>query len=261
MPSPFPGMNPFLENQEWSDFHTTFNTVLRELLLPQVRPRYAVRVERRVYVEHPAAENGSYLRSDVAVLVPESGAAGTVARTAGTALAPVACLLPMPQEQRETYLVVRESETLEVVTVIETLSPANKRRGGDGRSEYLAKRDQVLSSYSHLVEIDLLRGGERLPLVGTVPAGDYYAIVSRKDRRPWCEVFAWTLRQKLPVIPIPLKKGDPDVFVDLQAALKTADDRAEYDLTLNYDRPLAPPLSDEDAAWMKTVLAGRGKSA
>jgi hypothetical protein len=259
MPSPFPGMDPYLERQEWEDFHTTLNTVIRETLAPRIEPRYVVRVERRVYVEDPyrgVEEFDHFRRSDVAVLATaEVGA--RVEAGGGVALAPVECELLMPEERRETYLVIRERKTMDVVTVIETLSPANKRRGGDGRREYLEKRANVINSRYHLVELDLLRGGERLRMSTPLPPGAYYAIVSRANRRPKADVYPWSLRQPLPPIPIPLKHGDPDVPLDLQTVFTTVYDRARYDLTLDYSAHLSPRLDKADVAWVKRLRSGR----
>lgn len=253
MPSPFPGMDPYLEDQEWEDFHSTFNTVLREVLSPAMEPKYFVRVERRVYVEH-GLESGDQVRwADVSVLWSGSDAPVAASTTAqSTSLAPVECLLPSPQERRETYLVVRELPGLEIVTVIETLSPANKRASSDGRQQYLDKRDEILRSRTNLVEIDLLRGGKRLPLVGS-PAGDYFAIVSRGNRRPKADVYAWFLQQAMPEIPIPLKPGEPDVRVDLQQVFNTVYDRAKYQLSLNYGADLRPPLNQEESKWRERL--------
>lgn len=251
MPSPFPGMDPFLENQEWKDFHTDFNVALRAALVGHIEPRYIVRVERRVYVEFPSHEDDSRVRlADAAILV--TGAPQTEATTSGgaaTAVVPEVGEIPMPEEQREAYLVIRERETMEVVTVIETLSPANKRRG-DGRRVYLEKRDEILQSQAHLVELDLLRGGERLPMVTPLPEGDNYAIVSRRNRRPQADIYAWKLPQPLPEIPIPLKKGDPDVMLPLQPVFTTVYDRARYDLSVDYQAPLDPPFSNAEAEWV-----------
>lgn len=261
MPSPFPGMDPFLECQEWEDFHTTFNTVVRESLSLRIEPRYVVRVERRVYVEGYGADDmpsgrAPFFRSDAVVLErtePEGGvsvAAGSVAT-----VEPLECELPVPEERREVYLVIRLRETMEVVTVLETLSPANKRPGGDGRREYLQKREAILQSPTHLVEIDLLRGGLRLPTVTRLPPGDYYAIVSRRQRRPKAAVYAWTIRDRLPFILVPLKPGDPDVPLDLQEVFTTVYDRARYDLSLNYGATLEPPLGAHDADWARHLLS------
>ena len=129
MLSPFPGMDPYIEMQEWEDFHTRFNTVLSDLLAPEVEPRYVVRVERRVYVEGHFADGDQWRSADAAILWSgdDNAAAATAPSGAAVAVAPLEGIIPMPQERRETYLVIRERETLEVVTVIETLSPANKR--------------------------------------------------------------------------------------------------------------------------------------
>src|SRR5688500_13248295 len=131
---------------------------------------------------------------------------------------------------------------MEVVTVIETLLPSNKRISSDGREQYLEKRQETLQSHSHLVEIYLLRGGARLPVIG-VPKRDYLAIVSRARRRPRASSYPWTLRQAMPTIAIPLKGDDPDVMLDLQKVFTTTFERARYQLSLDYSAPLVPPLS------------------
>ena len=161
----------------------------------------------------------------------------------------------MPEQRRESYLVIRLQETMEVVTVLETLSPSNKRPGGDGRREYLQKRETLLQSQAHLIELDLLRGGQRLPTATPLPPGDYYALVSRRPRGPRAAVYAWTLRDRLPTIPVPLKEGDADVPLDLQAAFATVYDRARYDLSVRYAAELQPPLSADDALWVRELLA------
>lgn len=252
-------MDPYLENQEWDDFHSRFNNAIADALMPQARPRYYVRVERRVYVEHVGEDSGGFRQSDVAI-VDRGIDAGHFRQSVsgGVALAPVECLIPVPETRHETYLVIRERETHEVVTVLETLSPSNKRAGGDGRREYLEKREAVHASQAHLVELDLLRGGARLPTVDPLPTGDYYAIVSRRELRPRAQVYCWPLSHPLPEIPVPLLKGDADVSLDLQQVFNSVYDRAGYDLSLNYHAPLAPPARPEDGAWMQELLQ-RGK--
>lgn len=257
MPSPFPGMDPYIELQEWEDFHSTFNTVLREHLAPEVEPRYVVRVERRVYVEGHFSDGDQWRSADAAILWSGDDNSSPSAASAGTAVmaVPLEGMIPMPQERRETYLVIRERETMEVVTIIETLSPANKRSSSDGRQQYLEKRGEILGSPSNLVELDLLRGGTRLPVVG-LPATDYCALVSRARRRPKVSIYPWTIRQPLQPIQIPLKGNDADVSLDLQSAFTTVYERARYQLSLDYSASLEPPLSAEDAAWVKTLASG-----
>jgi len=134
------------------------------------------------------------------------------------------------------------------------LSPDNKRAGSDGHREYLSKREAVLQSTAHLIELDLLRGGRRLPTIEPLPPADYYAFVCRAQHRPRAEVYAWTLRHRLPTIPVPLAADDPDVMLDLQAVFDTVYERAGYDYSLDYHRPVEPPLSDADAAWVRELL-------
>jgi hypothetical protein len=217
MPSPFPGMDPFIEDQEWDDFQPSWNAAMAEALASSLEPRYVARLQRRSYTE----------------------------------------VLPSPQERRETYLVIREVKSMEIVTIIETLSPSNKRSSSDGREQYLEKREEILRSKTNLVELDLLRGGKRLPVVG-LPPGDYYAIVSRGHKRPKTDVYPWTLRQPLPPIPIPLKKDEPEVTLDLQQVFTLVYDRARYQLSLNYNRAPGLPLSESDTAWMKALHFSQG---
>lgn len=256
MPSPFPGMDPFIESQVWGDFHHAFIEATRESLITRVRPRYVVLIEERIYVEHRFDGTANLVIPDVAVLQPESvpvppSSPGSMVTAA---LTPVEVTLPIPEPRREAYLTVRKRETWEIVTVIEVLSPDNKRPGADGRREYLSKREAVLQSPAHLVEFDLLRGGARLPTLEPLPPADYYAFVCRTYRRPKAEVYAWSVTQPLPSIPIPLASDDPDATLDLQAVFTTVYDRAGYDYILDYQRPIEPPLPGTLVAWAQQVL-------
>jgi len=246
-------MDPFLEGPEWEDFHTRFNTAIADYLSPRVEPRYVVRIERRIYVERTTDDRLPIRRADVAVFVAEetpqayvpSASRGAVTR------APVECILPMAEEMRETYLVIRGQDTQEIVTVLETLSPANKRPGSDGRRKYLRKREEIVESRVHLVELDLLRCGRRMPTATQLPPADYYAVVSRSQWRPRADLYAWTIRDPLPTIPVPLKKADPEALLDLQAVFTTVYGRARYDLSLDYAAALDPPLSEGDRQWLQ----------
>ena len=244
MPSPFPGMDPFLESQVWQDFHTRMITVLSERLISEIQPRYFILVEHRIYVEGVDGDVDSVRIADVALLAGDTYRAPALARSIDGGAAAVECILPMPTPRKEARLAIYDCETDDIVTVIELLSPSNKRRNGDGRREYLSKRQEFFKKTFNLVELDLLRGGVRLPVVGSLPPGDFYAIVSRAHRRPSCDVYAWTLFDKLPPIPIPLKRGDADAVVPLQEVFDTVYQRARYDLSVKYDAPLEPPLSE-----------------
>jgi hypothetical protein len=258
MPSPFPGMDSFLEGSPiWTDFHGDFIYAMREALVPKLRPRYIVLAQVHVTVFQEPDEKIGVIVPDVVViegespLPPETESGGV----ATTVAAPAIVRLAFTQKFQQTYLEIRERETGKLVTVIELLSPSNKRFGSPAWGEYLKKRDAIFASDVHLVELDLLRGGARMPMGDPLPKGDYYAIISRSYRRPYCEVYAWTIRDPLPTIPIPLLKGDADVLLDLQQVFNTVYDRAGYDYSLDYNREVEPPLSEEDAKWVKERLS------
>lgn len=258
MASPFPGIDPFVEDQEWSDFHSNFIVELQAQLVPRLEPKYFVRVERRIYVEHPAYDEEQRPQQRIPVLSVHlgTGSTGAASSEGGTATlaAPVECVVPMPEERRESYLLIKETDTHEVVTVLELLSPSNKRIGGDGRREYLNKRDEVLRGATHLVELDLLRGGERLPIKPPVPVGDFYAIVSRSQRRPRVDVYAWRLSDPLPTISVPLTGLKESVPLDLGAALTAVYDRVRYYNSINYQAPLQTPLPPQQTDWVAERL-------
>jgi hypothetical protein len=203
-----------------------------------------------------------HLRPDVSVAQTSPEAPRTEGAVATLTEIATAILVPLPdiEEVRHYFLEIRELTTQRVVTVIEMLSPFNKRIG-DGRTEYLKRRNAILNSDAHLIELDLLREGERVPMGKPLPPADYYAIVSRSYRRPMAEVYAWTIRQKMPTIPVPLLWGEPDVPLDLQGVLTTVYDRAGYDYRLPYDRDPEPPLRAEDAAWAREIIAKWRKSS
>jgi hypothetical protein len=255
-------MDPYLEAPAgWQEFHSRFINTISDFLVPQLRPRYAVHIERYAYLTALDAE-APHLRPDVSVAQTSPEAPRTEGAVATLTEIATAILVPLPdiEEVRHYFLEIRELTTQRVVTVIEMLSPFNKRIG-DGRTEYLKRRNAILNSDAHLIELDLLREGERVPMGKPLPPADYYAIVSRSYRRPMAEVYAWTIRQKMPTIPVPLLWGEPDVPLDLQGVLTTVYDRAGYDYRLPYDRDPEPPLRAEDAAWAREIIAKWRKSS
>jgi len=262
MPSPFPGMDPFIEGQLWDDFHSRFVPELAAALMPKVRPKYLVTVERRVYLERTVTDHQppsiTPIRPDVTIAKEREGigTAIAVAEKVGVEVMAKTFTIPLPIPERveEPFITIRDRESREIVTVIEVLSPANKRAGSDGRREYLQKREAILLSGTHLVELDLLRGGERMPTQKPLPPADYYALIAPAERRPYALGFAWTLKEPLPTIPIPLKGDDPEVKLDLQGVFTAVYERAGYDYMLDYGREVEPPLSEEDKAWVRQVL-------
>lgn len=114
----------------------------------------------------------------------------------------------------------------------------------------------------NLVDIDLLVGGERFTFRQPLPPGHFYAFVIRADRRPrMAEAYAWSDRDAMPRIPIPLRAPDPDVIIDLGAAYQLAFDRGGYRRRLRYDRPVLSGLDDPAAQWSSAGVAGQDQGA
>lgn len=252
MPSPFPGMNPYLEQPSvWHDFQGVLVTLIRLHLARQLVGRYQVRMDENVYVHELDAESRRLIgRPDTHI----AGIPSTVATSgpSATLLAPVQGTIPQGVDLlRERFVEIRDGRGERLVTVIELLSPTNKRPGVD-RLQYLAKRQQYLHSDVNLVEIDLLRGGEPMPVTGLPPC-DYCVVISIASKRPAADLWPIGLREPLPDIPIPLSEKDPSVIMPLQALLDKAFDGAGYDSTL-YDAYLVPPLSEVDAEWNRDCL-------
>ena len=255
MPCPFPGMDPYLEHPAlWPGVHNGLIAALQLALAPQLRPRYYIAIEERVYVTEP--DQRAFIgRPDLAVVGPPE--AGPMLQPAPTASSGLAVRVPLPDEVRETYLEVRATGTDYVMTVLEILSPTNKRPGR-GRRIYEDKRLDVLATRTHLVEIDLIRTGEPMPILDNGSASQYRILVSRGDRRPTATLYAFGVRQSIPPFPLPLKPEDQEPSVDMGSLLHELYDRASYDLRLNYQGEPAPPLSAEDTLWADQLLHRQG---
>ncbi len=265
MPSPFPGMDPYLENPGlWPDVHHNLITECQALLTAQLRPKYLVRIEERAYITDESEEWSRPRQRvpDIEVLGrpgwEESRLTQEDAAPQSETSEPVVATTWFEEEVHEAFLKIIDRLSREVVTVIELLSPANKAPGSPGRESFEAKRREVMNSPTHWVEIDLLRGERMVKVPGKVGDPQYLVHVSRKELRPRGQLWGIRLAQRLPVIPIPLKAGDPDGRLDLQAALDSAYDRAGYDLELDYRRPPKPPLDEKLAAWADELLKSRG---
>jgi hypothetical protein len=171
--------------------------------------------------------------------------------------------LPKPVEIRERYLQIRHATSHEVVTLIEILSPTNKR-SGRGREDYEKKRFRIAGTTTNLVEIDLLRAGEPFPvlhqgvLVGRAAEGDYRILVSRGARGHVADLYLVSIREPLPSIAVPLRPEDEEPLVDLQSVLESVYDGGGFDALLDYYQEPVTPLSDEDAAWADQLLRQQG---
>ncbi|MEB3215981.1 MAG: DUF4058 family protein [Nostocales cyanobacterium 94392] len=254
MSYPFPGMNPYLEHPAlWQKIHKRLIVAIADSLSPQLRPKYIVDIEERVYQN---IDDDSVLVGipDVAVKTSQTAIkSNTGIAVAAPVVTPLTVNLPMPETVRESYLEVRDVATKEVVTVIEVLSPKNKR-SGEGRKTYDKKRLQVLGSSSHLVEIDLLRDGKPMTILDNHIQSDYSILVSRFEKRPKADLYAFNLTQNIPTFYLPLLEGDKEPLVNLQDLINGIYHRASYDLVIDYSQEPVPELSEENKVWVDDIL-------
>jgi hypothetical protein len=254
MPSPFPGMNPYLEqNDVWDDFHERFLPLAADVLAAQVDPGYIVKLGEHLYIHELSGEARHFLgRTDVSVAPGASAPSGG----GGTAVAaaPARVWLPAVDVERLSNVEIRDRRSRQLITVLELLSPSNKRTGAD-RDQYLGKRGELLASGVHFVEIDLLRGGPRMPM-NELPECDYCVLVSRYEERPAAAVWPVRLRDRLPVVPVPLREPGEEARLDLQELLHRVYDAARYG-TYVYDGEPQPRLSPDDAAWAEALVPRR----
>jgi hypothetical protein len=245
-------MNPYLEQDDvWHDFHEKLMPAIAEQLVAQVRPNYIVKIDEHIYVhEHPLEASRRLLgRADIGLA--ESGLIRGGHVLAGVLEAPVRVQVPALDVERLAYVEIRDRRNRELITVIEVLSPANKRPGPD-RDQYMSKRQELLGSRVHLVEIDLLRGGTPMPLDDR-PACSYSILVSRMEDRPGAAFWPLGLRDTLPTIPVPLRPPDGAAGLDLQAALHRIYDASGYEDYLYTGSP-EPPLGPSDRLWAETMV-------
>lgn len=231
MNSPFPGMDPYIEAcGVWGDFHNNLITDIQRQLAETIPDRYLVRSGQRSYL----------------VLADEQGK-----REYG----------PWPlevDEHRESFIEIHEAgREQEPVTVIEMLSPSNKQPNTTGWDLYSRKRQSLLLERASFVEIDLLRGGQKMPMLDRWPDCPCTLLVCRRERAPYCCVWpAWSLKP-LPTIPIPLLRPDPDVLLTLQPLVEAIYTRNRYHRSIDYTTPLRPALADAEEAFLAEQLRSR----
>jgi len=259
MAGPFLGMDPYLEFQgSWLDFHNRLVSEICNVLGLALPGSYVARVDERIEVVTSGAEPSGLYRPDVLIGRYDQDVASPqgISRSNAALLEPeLAEVIDRdPEELRITWVEVRALPDLELVTSIEVLLPVNK--AWQGRKDYLAKRDQLHEARVNLVEIDLLLGGAPLPMKQRIQPGGYYAIVARGPRLPVAELYRWSVRDRLPSLPIPLREPDPDVIIDLAALVDRVYTLGRYDLTLRRQAPLpeAALLAPADRAWVEQVV-------
>ncbi len=259
MPSPFPGMDPYLESPYlWPDVHHELISQFRGALSPSLRPHYAARVELRVYVTDQDDPGLEVIIPDVRIEEMAKNDSKKHRRSNGAVVA-MAEPIELPilvDEIKEARVEIRTRESGKLVTIIELMSPSNKVRGSRGRESYVNKKRESLASDVNWVEIDLLRGGAASQGPPFLRPCDYRVFRYRAQARG--DYWPIDPRQPLPVIGIPLRGKDPDVPLDLGAALNAAYDRAGYDLSIDYRKDANPPLKGADKTWADKLLREHG---
>lgn len=264
MPSPFPGIDPYLESpRHWQDFHDSFITYARAALQPQLPPRYWARISERLVLE--ATER--VMIPDITVVrhpvgrPPVAEAAGVATAVEVEADQPTVFAAFM-DDLREPYIEIIDRAGQRVVTAIELLSPVNKRPG-EGRKRYFEKQEEVLKGSTNLVEIDLLHEGEHtvvVPHPNLERHEPFHSLVCvwRAANPRYCEVYFVRLQNRLPRSRIPLLPGDKDVVLDIQGVSTRCYDEARYDLDVDYTQPPPIQLAPPDLAWLDNRLQEQG---
>lgn len=260
MDSPFPGMDPYLEEPSmWPDVHHRLITTICDQIQAKLISGY--RAVITPYVAFESIEIAPVRRAvpDVAVVEhdPLSAAPGGAVAVVEAAPLTLPALMTVPVEYAR--IEIRTVRDKVLVTAIELLSPANKRPGSNGADAYEKKRQELFSSTAHLLEIDLLRAGQRPQVARPLPDAPYFIFLSRVQRRPHIEIWPLSLRDSIKPVPVPLCYPDPPVPLDLGAAIHEAYRRARYDLEIDYREPPPPPeLAPDDAAWLDAHLRAKG---
>ena len=212
MRNPFPGMNPYLEQPEL--WHQVHNRLI-VAIADNLTPQIVPKY--RVSIEERV-----YSR------------------------------VPIPEQVTERFLEVRSTNTGAVISVIEILSPKNKR-SKEGREAYERKRQKIIGSATNLVEIDLLRLGDPMPVLGVTGTG-YRILVSPGWCRPDADLYTFSLKDPIPPFLVPLRQGESELVVDLQRLLNEVYERARFDLAIDYSQPVKPALPSEEATWVAKIL-------
>jgi uncharacterized protein DUF4058 len=267
MRSPFPGMDPYIEACHlFEDFHNKLISEIERFLSERVPDRYVVRTPERSYISLSESVDDEHLPvPDVTVAATRrpkrterkpKGAAPAPAAQGGAVPVLIPALIKAPY--REPYVEIRQTDPEhKLVTGIEVLSPSNKRPNTKGWRLYHRKRLAFLRGYAHLVEIDLLRRGRRMPMARAWPDSPYYLMVCRKKQASRCAVWPAYFTELLPSIPIPLAPPDPDIILDIQPFVEAIYARSRYERDIDYRQPLNPPLTPAEAAWLAERLRQR----
>lgn len=223
MPSPFPGMDPFLEDPKlWAAFHHQMVAALYQLLLPGLVDKYRARISVRQYVSE------------------------------------MPLFTSMIREQHtEEFIEIRARTDNRLVTLVDVVSLGNKMTPS-GRTEYLATRQQAFQQRAGVVEIDLITQGKATLDFSRdgLPEYDYATTVTRSVTPDRFEIYTATIQKRLPKFKLPLAADDRDTVVDLQVAMARAFDQGDFANQLDYTGtlPVDVKLTPDNRTWVQNWL-------
>ncbi len=255
--NPFPGMNPYLELPRlWPGVHNGLIAAMQTSLGPQLPPQYRMEINERYELDVTLSADADESRDIIPDLSVTVGRAGRGNIAVQDPVEPAGSIpVSTPAPVRVTYLQIRRAPEDQVVTVVEILSPSNKLPGR-GRADYIRKREDILASPVNLVEIDLLRVGEPMPLTTSVAHCHYRILVSREQWRPSARLFPFMVRDSIPRFPLPLLEGDEQIETDIGPLLAAMHHTARYNLVVNYKNPPpGPALEPEYQEWVQARLS------
>jgi hypothetical protein len=256
-------MDPYIESCGlWGDFHHNLISMIQHALAEAAPERYVVRAGERSYVvlmEHDGKTSHPFL-PDVSVTTERR--TKTTKKKGRTAVMqpalktePVLMRAFIEEEHREAFVEIYEAAPEQrLVTCIEVLSPSNKRPNTPGWDLYLRKRQSLLLGDANLVEIDLLRGGQRMPMLDPWPASPYTVLVARERKYDLCRVWPFSFQSPSPSVPVPLAKPDPDIPLSLQPMIDAIYERSRYERSIDYTKLVTPPLDEAETAWLEKQL-------
>ncbi len=255
MKSPFAGMDPYIEGcGMWKDFHNGLMAEFHRAISDELPPGYVARTGTRSYITladtdtDADAKREHHFEPDVSISAKRdretTGAAAVLAEPEGLSLR---AFVEDTFDERFIDIFELDPER-RLVTSLEVLSPSNKVQGSQGWKLYLRKRQALLRGRANLVELDLLRGGKRMPMLDPLPNSPYYVLVARREKAPLCRVWPASFDRPLPAVRVPLAKPDPDIVVPLQPLVEMIYKRSRYQEDIDYRIPPVPPFTDEEAA-------------